>query len=165
MCDEIIYYQKQFLNIVAILSFDLFGFIKPTTYQDHLQIRYKMGFWHTCHVTPQTFAVTSYIFPHRLHYLIMLSDSNEVVYFPRWQRGRENHVIKWFGQDFKFQQTLTPKTEWIHERILLFQWNVLSWKLMWNAFLYRNMGLLLTIILIIKRIVQTLCLTEIGVLI
>ena len=64
LCDEIIYYQKQFLNIVAILSFDLFGFIKPTTYQDHLQIRYKMGFWCTCHVTPQTFAVTSYIFPH-----------------------------------------------------------------------------------------------------
>ena len=75
--------QKQFLNIVAILSFDLFGFIKPTTYQDHLQIRYKMGFWRTCHVTPQTFTVTSYIFPHCLHYLIMLSDSNEVVYFPR----------------------------------------------------------------------------------
>ena len=75
---------KYFGYVVTIILFDLSWFIKPATYQDHLQIRYKMGFWHTCHVTPQTFAVTSYIFPHRLHYLIMLSDSNEVVYFPRW---------------------------------------------------------------------------------
>ena len=79
---KMLFFNLQDIAVIIKLS-RMFRLLKSVAYQDHLQIRSKMGFWDTCCITPLTLADSSYIHPHCWHYHIMLSDSNEVVYFPR----------------------------------------------------------------------------------